>query len=232
VAGDATPEPQPQQVLTDEILADARRQADRIRRKAERDAKDTVQAVEKDAQADRERRLADARDEADRRRRLTLATVPVEEGRLWAARIEEALESVRAEARDRLARRDGFDYRQALVALADEAVEGMGAEAVVLELGASDRGTLGPDLAVAIGERIGPDGPAVSLAPEPATGATGAAGATEAAAEAGVVVRDADGRRRWDNSFAARLARLWPDLRRRIAAESGLLDERQNDNAE
>ena len=213
MAGDATPEPQ--QVLTDEILADARRQADRIRRKAERDAKETVQQAERDAQADRDRRLADVRAEADRRRRLTLATVPVEEGRLRAARLEEALEAVKAEARQRLARRDGFDYRQALVALAAEAVERMGGEAVVVDLSAADRGALGAGLVVALGERLGPGGPAVSLAPEPRP------------LDGGVVVRDADGRRRWDDSFAARLGRLWPDLRRRIAAESGLLDENE-----
>ena len=218
MAGDETTDPQ--QVLTDEILADARRQADRVRRKAERDAKETVQAAERDAQADRERRLADARAKADRRRRLTLATVPVEEGRLRAARIEEALESVKAEARQRLARRDGFDYRQALVALAAEAVERMGGEAVVVDLSAADRGPLGADLVVAVRERLGGDGPAVSLAPEPAP------------MDGGVVVRDADGRRRWDNSFAARLGRLWPDLRRRIAAESGLLEERRDGNDE
>jgi len=220
VAGDATPEPQPQQVLTNEILADARRQADRILRKAKRDAQETVASAEKEAQADRERRLADARVEAERRRRLTLATVPVEEGRLWAARVEEVLESVKAEARQRLARREGFDYRQALVVLAAEAAQAMAGEAVVLELGPADHGTLGPDLVVAVGERLGSGGPKVSLAPEPVP------------MDGGVVVRDADGRRRWDNRFTSRLARLWPDLRRRIAAESGLLDERPSGNEE
>ena len=210
----------PQQVLTDEILSDARRQADRLRRRAERDAKQTVEEAERQTEADRGERLAEAKAEADRRRRLTLATVPVEEERLRAARIEEELDGVREAARERLLARQGFDYREMLVRLAAEPLRRMEGQAFVLELAEADRQAHGPDLAAAVRDRAGRDGLQVTLAPEPAP------------IEGGVVVRDAEGRQRWDNSLAARLERLWPALRRRVAEETGLIGQPQNKNDE
>jgi V/A-type H+-transporting ATPase subunit E len=201
-----------QKVLTDEILADAGRQADRIRRRAERDARDIAGQAVRQAEDERDRRLAEARAEADRRRRLTLATVPVEEGRLRLRRIEDVLEAIRDEAARRLRARDGFDYREAVRRLAAEAVRGMQGTMFVLALAEADRQALGHDLAEAVRRRAGRDGLQVTLAPQ------------AAAIGGGVIVRDAEGRRQWDNSLAARLARLWPALRRRIAETTGLLE--------
>jgi len=210
----------PEQVLTDEILADARRQAERLRRRAEQDAKQTLDRARQEAEADRQRRLAEARAEADRRRRLTLATVPVEEGRMRAARIEEALDGIREAARERLDGRDGIDYREALVRLAAEAVARMEGEMFVLALSDGDREAFGADLPETVRRRVGREGIQVSLSAEAAE------------IEGGVIVRDAEGRQRWDNSLASRLERLWPALRRRIAEETGLLEEQHNDNDE
>ena len=210
----------PQQVLAEEILADARRQADRLRRRAERDARAATEAAERDAEAERTHRLDKARAEADRRRRLTLATVPVQEGRLRAARIEEVLDGIREAARERLIGREGYDYREMLVRLAAEAVRAMEGRTFVPALAEDDRRDYGPDLAAAVRDRVGRDGLQVSLSPEPAP------------IEGGVIVRDGEGRQQWDNSLAARLARLWPQLRRRIAEETGLLHERRSDNDE
>ncbi|MFO8014060.1 MAG: V-type ATP synthase subunit E [Phycisphaerae bacterium] len=210
----------PQQVLTDEILADARRQADRLRRRAERDAKATIDKAEREAETDRSERLDKARAEADRRRRLTLASVPVEEGRMRAARIEEVLEDIRTAARERLLAREGYEYRAALVRLAAEALAAMEGRTFVLELSGADRDALGPDVAAAVRDRDGREGLDVALAAEPADIA------------GGVIVRDAEGRQRWDNSLAARLARLWWALRRRVAADTGLLGRRQNNKHE
>lgn len=212
--------PDPQQVLTDEILADARRQADRLHRRAERDATETTDQAQREAEADREQRLARARAEADRRRRLTLATVPVAEGRLRAARIEEVLRGIREAARERLAARDGYDYRAMLARLAAEPVREMEGQAFVLELAEADRQAHGPDLAADVRRRVGREGLQVSLAAEPAPMA------------GGVIVRDAEGRQRWDNSVSARLERLWPALRRRVAEETGLLGQQHNNNDE
>ena len=196
---------EPQKVLTDEILADARRQAERIRTRAGREAKDITDKAQTQADADRRQRLAAAHDEADRQRQLTLATVPIEVARMRAEKVEAALKSICDEARRRLLAREGFDYRQTVIALAAEAAGRLQGDAVVLELAAADTEALGADLAEAVRRRAGRDGLRVSIAPEAAD------------IPGGVVVRDAEGRQVWDNSLGGRLKRFWPALRRRIA---------------
>jgi len=196
---------EPQKVLTDEILADARRQAERIRTRAGREAKDITDKARAQADADRRQRLAAAHDEADRQRQLTLATVPIEVARMRAEKVEAALQSICDEARRRLLAREGFDYRQTVIALAAEAAGRLQGDAVVLELAAADTEALGADLAEAVRRRAGRDGLRVSIAPEAAD------------IPGGVVVRDAEGRQVWDNSLGGRLKRFWPALRRRIA---------------
>jgi len=207
-----------QKALTDDILADARRQADRARRKAQREAKGIVRDGKQQAEAERRQRLDEARAEADRRRRLTLAAVPVEQQRLRARHVEEALEAIRDEARSRLVSRDGLDYRDLLVRLAAEAVQGMAGTMFVLELSAEDREAFGSDLAQAVADRAGQQGLEISLSPEPA------------AIEWGVVVRDAEGRQSWDDGLAARLQRFWPEARRAVAEATGLLEDKNNND--
>ena len=199
-------EPNPQDVLREEILADARRQAERTVRRAERDAEDVLAQSRKEADADRASRLDAARREAERRRNLILAAVPVEEARMRAQRVEEVLEAIRDEARRRLVERGGEEYRRTLVRLAAEAVSNMAGERFVLELGAADLKAVGNGLADDVRKAVGRQGLQITVAPEPA------------AIEAGVLVRDDDGRQVVDNSLAARLERLWPALRLAIGA--------------
>ena len=204
-------EPNPQDVLREEILADARRQAERTVRRAERDAEDALAQARKEADADRDSRLDAARREAERRRNLILAAVPVEEARMRAQRIEEVLEAIRDEARRSLAERGpggagGEEYRRTLVRLAAEAVSIMAGERFVLELGAADLKAVGNGLADDVRKAVGRQGLSIAVAPEPAD------------IETGVIVRDADGRQVVDNSLAARLDRLWPALRLAIGA--------------
>ena len=204
-------EPNPQDVLRKEILADARRQAERTVRRAERDAEDAIQKARKEAGADRASRLDAARREAERRRNLILAAIPVEEARMRARRIEEALEAVHDETRRRLAERGpggagGEDYCRTLIRLAAEAVSIMEGERFVLELGAEDLKAVGNGLADDVRRAVGRPGLQIAVAPEPAD------------IQTGVIVRDADGRQAVNNSLAARLERLWPALRLVIGA--------------
>jgi len=199
-------EPNPQDVLREEILADARRQAERAVRRAEREAEDALQKARKEAEADRASRLDAARREAERRRNLILAAVPVEEARMRARRTEEVLDAIRDEARRRLAERGGEEYRRTLVRLAAEAVSNMAGERFVLELGAADLKAVGNGLADDVRKAVGREGLQIAVAPQPAD------------IEAGIIVRDDDGRQVVDNSLAARLERLWPALRLAIGA--------------
>lgn len=194
----------PQEVLRDEILADARKQADRVRRRAERDAKAIVKKARDEVEAERDARLAEARARADRTRDVVMARVPVDVARMRLERLEEALEAIHDAARRRLAERDGFDYREVVARRAAEALAAMEGEEFVFRLAPADRATLADWLPGEAVRRAGREGLRVRVDEAPGD------------FEAGILVRDATGRQVWDNSFEARLERLWPGLRREI----------------
>lgn len=194
----------PQSVLKDEILADARRQADRTVTRAKREAQDIAKKGTAEAEAERDQRMAEARAEAQRRRNLTLAIVPVEVGRMRARRLEDALMSVREEATRRLIAREGYDYAATLVAWAAQAVGHMTGQTFVLELSEADRRAFGGSLPQAVREAVKRPDLNITVAEEAAK------------IEGGVIVRGADGREVWDNSLLSRTDRLWPALRRQI----------------
>jgi len=200
----------PQDVLRDEILADAKRQEERILRRAKQEADDILAKAKAEAEKEQRERLEAARAEAQRRRDLILGTVPVEVGRMRSARIEAALESVREETARRLAAREGLDYREALVSLAAAAIASMDGRKFVIALSAADRQALGDGWLEDVRRRAGRD-VELSIAPEPA------------GIQTGLIVSDADGRRVCDQSFAARLARLWPQVRPGIAVAASLI---------
>ncbi len=203
--------PNPHEPLRDEILADALREAGRLVDAARREAASAMEAATASAESEREGRLAAAREAADHRRRVLLATAPVEITRLRARRIERELVSLRDAVRDRLAALQGAEYVQTLVALAAEAIAHMEGDAFVLELSADDLRTCGDRLPAAVAARSD-RAPAATVTVRQAAGPLGR----------GVIVRDADGRQMWDNRLEARLERLWPILRHRIAHHWGL----------
>ena len=207
-----------QQVLREEILAEARRQSERILKHGRDDAEETVAKARAAAAKEHQDLLQTAKAEAVRRRELALAHVPVEAGRRRAARIEEILQSIREEARRRLLARVGFDYREVLTALAAEAIGKMDGHRFVLELASADRQAFGDAWVQEVGRRAAAGRPEseragleVRLAAEPVD------------IQGGVRIRDVEGRQVWDNSLDARLERLWPSLRRQIAVETSLV---------
>jgi vacuolar-type H+-ATPase subunit E/Vma4 len=202
--------PNSQAVLTDEIIADAKRQADRVVSHARQETRDAAAKGKADAEKEHQKAQADAKAEADRRRDLILATVPIEVARKLAARIESLLTAIRDEAAGRLASHQGVDYRGAVAALAAEAISHMQGDRFLLQVAEADRQALGGDFAEEVRRRLGREGVQVTQAPEPAKIA------------AGVVVRDVDGRQLWDNSLESRLERFWPLLRREIGVRTSL----------
>jgi len=199
------------QALQQEILADARRHGDRLVRSAKVEAQEILAKAKADAEKEVQDRMAQARGEAQHRRDLVLATVPIELSRMRNACIEAILEGVYGEARDRLLRREGFDYGERLAALAAQGVSRIAGQEFVLELSEADARAYGANLAAEVERRVGRQGLRISVAP---------AGAK---VSAGVIVRDATGRQVWDNSLLGRLDRFWPALRRQIASDTQLV---------
>ena len=198
--------PNPPQALQDEILADARAQAQRVGDHARQEAEALLAKAKADAQKEREERLAAARAEAKRRADLVLATVAVDVGRKRARCTEDLLDRLHRDARERVERREGFDYRAAVVRLAAEAVRGMEGDRFILQLAPADLASAG-GLADEVRCAVGREGILVEIDPKPAR------------IGAGVVVRDPDGRQEWDNSLQGRLERFWPRLRIRLGTE-------------
>jgi vacuolar-type H+-ATPase subunit E/Vma4 len=198
------------EVLRDEIIADAERQAERLVRKAQREAKILVDRAVGECDQQCQEKLEAAQAAAQRQRMLTLATVPVEIGRLRATRTEQELTALRDAVREQLSARAGFDYRQCLLALAAEAMAQMEGEAFVLQLAKGDVKEHGPWLASTAPARAGRPDVTVTI------------DATPTSIRGGVIVRDLQGRQIWDNSFEARLYRLWPLLRHQMAEHLGL----------
>ena len=199
-------ETNPENVLRSEIIADARRQAERLARRARTDAEALLAKARAEAEQARRERARAAQAEAARRRNLALATVPVQAARMRAERTEAALQAVHDEAGERLAAREGLDARRAIVDLAAEAVSAMAGNRFVLEMSEADRRAFGDAAAEEVRGRLGRPDVVITVAP----------GSDRVAA--GVVVRDDAGRQVWDNSLAARLERLWPAMRSQVAA--------------
>jgi len=211
-----TTDPDTALVLRDEILAEARRQGEEIVSRAKQDAEASLAAAAAEADMVGRERLDQAHAEAARRSETILATVSVETGRLQAERIETLLESVHVEARHRLSAREGLEYREALITLASYAISRMTGEAFVLRISETDRSFLGEGLAGDIARRTGRQAEAIAVSYEPDF--TGG----------GVVVENAEGRQMWDNRLEKRLDRMWPELRRRIAAKASFVPKTES----
>jgi vacuolar-type H+-ATPase subunit E/Vma4 len=198
-------------VLQDEILADARRQAAEAAQRAKKEAEAIVTKARMEAENDRRVQSQAAEAEAKRRRELTLATIPVVVGRRRADCIEAALSQIRDEAAQQLAARQGFDYRQTVIRLAAEALAQMDGNRFVIEVSDSDSQALGQGWVEEVARQSGRAGLELSTAP------------AKAQNQVGVLIRDAEGRQVWDSTLLARLGRLWPAARRELAVATRLV---------
>ncbi|MCX5684688.1 MAG: V-type ATP synthase subunit E family protein [Planctomycetota bacterium] len=198
-------------MLKDEILADARRQAGETAARAKKEAEALLAKARMEAENDRRLQAQAGEAEAKRRRDLTLATIPVVVGRRRAECIEQALNQIRSDAAGQLAARQGFDYRQAVIRLAADALAHMDGNKFVLEVADADQQALGQGWVEEISRQSGRSGLELSTAP------------AKTKDQAGVIIRDAQGRQVWDNTLPARLERLWPALRRELAVATRLV---------
>ncbi len=197
-----------------EIIGNAKELVREIGEMARRESAGIISAAEQEAagiladagaaaaKAKREL-LASALAAAARRRGVMLAAVPGEAGRLRADFREAVLDSIKSRALELAGEEAERAGKAAVLAgLAAEAVRRMEGTNFVVALAAADFGAAA-GLPAEI-ERLAGRGPLeIRIEEDP-----GLAG--------GVLVRDGEGRQRWDNSFGGRLERLWPELRGRL----------------
>lgn len=199
------------QVLRDEILSEAQRESRAILDRARQDAETLLAQAVSEADKIRFEKLEQARLEAARRKDLLLATVPVEAGRLRSTRIEELLDSIHEAASQRLTSRKGFNYRESVITLAADAVNGMSGETFTVRLSQNNRDILGEKPAEEIARRVERAPVKIVISYDPSI------------TDGGPIIEDGEARQIWDNRLSVRLERLWPELRRHIALEVSLV---------
>ena len=205
-------EQQAQDVLRDEILADAKRQAERVLKQARQEAGEVAETAAAELSAWSGRQLDTTRAEAKHRADMILAGLPVETGRLRANRIESLLQLIHDEARQQLVSRDGLDQRQMLINLSANAIRKMSGNRFSISLPEADRRLLGDGEVEAIRLAAGRPDLVLEIIGDPEN------------RDAGPVVRGNDGKELWDNRLTERLERLWPELRLKIAAYTALIE--------
>jgi V/A-type H+/Na+-transporting ATPase subunit E len=188
-------------VLIDEILADARKQVERAVKRAERDARKLLDEAQAAADAETAAALAEAGEQAEQISRTTDARIEQERVALRRRSRWQALDAVRDEAERALAAlAESSDYPAVLTHLATLALADMAGDAFEIALRPEDATRFGVELPNQIAEAA-------------ARRVTVTLAADTLDAAGGLVVRSIDGRQSADQTFEARLRRLWPDLR-------------------
>jgi vacuolar-type H+-ATPase subunit E/Vma4 len=205
-----TPEQQSQETLCAEILAQAQQECERLALRARNEANAIKAQAKTEAEELRQQKMAEARTEAARQRGLILARAPLEVNRERSVAVEAQLQTIRDQARRQLVARQGFDYLETLIALASEAISRMAGDAFVVKLLPEDRMAHGDALTEAIKTRLG-HSVSITVVEQ------------SAVREGGLLVQDTQGRQVYDQHLTARLDRLWPELRRQIAARTSLV---------
>ncbi len=199
---------EPTDMLADQILADARKQCGPIRRRAERERESTLRRARQDAERKRDQIVRRAEQKAE-----------VESHRMHA-RTELEVENIKRQAQEQIllqARRQATEglreqtrrghYAEQLVRLALAAVRAMKGARFELVLREEDKAHA-EKIIEALRQRTSGDlGRQVEVAVAQETVRAGG----------GLIVRSADGRQVCDQTFEARLRRLWEELREEIA---------------
>lgn len=197
------------EALEKQILEDARRQARPIKRRARRRAEEQVEEAREEAEQKRQEVLQKAREDAEAEAGRIKARTELEVANIRRRAREELLEGVRERAVERIKElTESEDYPQMLIRLALRSVEAMDGRRFELLIRPEDRDAHGEEVAEklrrAAGEKLGRE-VTVSVAEE------------TIGADAGLLVRREDGTQFCDQSCAARLERLWPELRQELA---------------
>lgn len=190
--------------LRREILSKAQRQANALIEEAKEEGEAARRQAEEKAQAIREEILREAQEEAASIKQRIVSTAQLEAQRMLLAKREELISRVFAEARKRLASvRRSNAYPDVLRQLILEAAIGLGGGELIVWANEEDMALLSDDFLAQVAQELGP-------------GTTLKRGESPVDIDGGVIVGRADGRMRYDNSFAARLERWKDELRSEV----------------
>lgn len=180
---------------------------------AREEARGIVSAAEQEAARIHQERQEAAEIDAKRRSDAVLATVAVEIARFRLARAEEWLQSIHDQARDRLRTHLGYDFGVVMTRLAAEALGHMSGEAFVIRLAPVNERMIGNEILDGIRSQTKKHGIDLQVITDPAL------------KDDSVVIEDREKHQSWNISLEVRLERLWPEVRRQIAVQAGVVEE-------
>lgn len=199
------PTSSPAHVLAAEMVEHAARESGRILESARSDAAAWLASARAQAEQEREHRLRQTRDDAARLTARLLATLPLEERRRRADRVESLLQALRERIHRQLHLKAESHPRETALRLAAQSIQAM--EGTAFRIRGSPASGLEPEsvLSAELARATARRGLSVQCVADPAL------------TPGSVIVEDLPGRQRTDNRLASRLDRLWPELRRQIA---------------
>ncbi len=189
--------------LRQEILEDAERKAARVVKRARQDADKLREDMRRDQEKRREARLSETGREADQKACAIRASIDLEISRHALARREQVLEAIFADAMAVLASGGDLDRQRSLAGLLKEAAGAMASPHVVVTVASEDASVLAEQ---EIREAVHQAGAAVA-------GPESVSVTVDSGHNRGVLLASADGRERFDNTYAGRLRRMKNPLR-------------------
>ncbi len=195
-----------EQALAGEILADARRQAERKLAQARRRGDRALEAARAKGTETEQRVLAAAAERLERDRARMLADIAHQEQVRTLQVKDEVIQELFTQALETLRQRKG-DVLRVLVRLSVDAIAHLPGDRLELEVARLDA----ESFSAALGEQV-----AAGVRAAHGRGVRIEVVASDELPAGGVIVRSAEGRM-IDNSFAARMRRTAPALRDRIA---------------
>jgi len=197
--------------LGQHILEDARRQAEPILKRARREADEITRRAEQEAAARREDMLGRAGRKAETEAQRILARAALQAENVRRQAREKVLQEIRERAMASLrGAAGGQDYPQMLLSLSLAGLKAMSGRRFELVMRPDDRPAHGEPTARLVRERAASDqGREVIV--------TVSSNTVQAAG--GLIVRRADGLQLCDQTFEARLGRLWDQLRAEVGVD-------------
>jgi vacuolar-type H+-ATPase subunit E/Vma4 len=202
--------PPSEELLIEEIIGAAQRRREQILDEARQKADDIRTRAVHEAQRLHEQQLAAAHAHIARLKEQILGAVPLEASRRYEQRVEQLLDTLHQEIREAVEQSAKFDEHQALVAVAVAAIRRMPDSELMLKVSPEYFARRDENLIDKIKAQLGPPPPQLTLV------------ADEGIRTRGVIIEDLSGVHIWDNRLNARLKRLWPALRIKIALQLGL----------
>ncbi|MBR4220641.1 MAG: V-type ATP synthase subunit E [Victivallales bacterium] len=189
--------------LRQEILGDAKLNAERIVARAKNEAQKTIDAAQAEVDQKRADRLHEANEEADSKCHSILLDVQRESTRHWLLQREQRIDEMFQEAVRQASELTGEEHEKSLLQLAEEAMAAVGPADMRVIFNSKDTAIITEPWLRAIAAKLfGEKAAQVAFTLEPGDNAP-----------AGIAFATTDGARTFDNSYAARLRNMKDTLR-------------------